>query len=189
MARPTPRPEKPDRIGPAEWIEAGAALLAEGGIEALRIEPLAARLGVTKGSFYWHFKDRAALHAAVLDAWRTRSTADVIALLEGEGGSGADRLRRLFSVTVNDPRRPQLTTAIRAWARTDPLAARTIAAADAERIGYVQGLLTAHGLPAATAALRARLLYLALMGSFALSGEKGEAPELWDEAVRQALGD
>ena len=187
MPNRSARPEKPDRIGPAEWIEAGVTLLAEGGIDAVRVEPLAARLGVTKGSFYWHFKDRAALYAAILDHWRATSTADVIDLLERQGGSAAERLRRLFATTVVDPRRPQLTTAVRAWARTDRLAAEAIASADAERIAYVEGLLVEHGLETATAAVRARILYLTLMGSFALSGAAGEAPALWDEALRQAL--
>jgi AcrR family transcriptional regulator len=187
MPRSPAKPTKPDRIGPAQWIAAALDLLAEKGIDAVRIEPLAARLGVTKGSFYWHFRDRAALHAAILESWSATSTADVIAVLEAKGGTGAERLRRLFAVTVHDRRRPQLTTAIRAWAHTDPLAARTIEQADAERIAYVTGLLEAHGLKPQLAATRARLLYLALMGSFALSGARGEDAALWDEAVRQAL--
>ncbi len=182
------KPQKPDRTGPDAWIEAGIALLAEGGIDAVRVEPLAARLGVTKGSFYWHFKDRAALYAAILDHWRATSTADVITLLERQGGSAAERLRRLFATTVVDPRRPQLTTAIRAWARTDRLAAQAIAIADAERIAYVEGLLVEHGLTPGAAAVRARILYLTLMGSFALSGAAGEDPALWDEAMGMVLG-
>ena len=169
------KPQKPDRTGPDAWIEAGIALLAEGGIDAVRVEPLAARLGVTKGSFYWHFKDRAALYAAILDHWRATSTADVITLLERQGGSAAERLRRLFATTVVDPRRPQLTTAIRAWARTDRLAAQAIAIADAERIAYVEGLLVEHGLTPGAAAVRARILYLTLMGSFALSSAAAAA--------------
>ena len=178
---------KPDRVGPDAWIEAGIALLAEGGIDAVRVEPLAGRLGVTKGSFYWHFKDRAALHLAILDHWRATSTADVITLLERQGGSAAERLRRLFATTVVDPRRPQLTTAIRAWARTDRLAAEAIATADVERIAYVEGLLVEHGLPPGTATVRARILYLTLMGSFALSGAAGEDAALWDEAMGMVL--
>src|SRR5215217_5141721 len=56
------------------WVGAARAAMAEGGIDAVAVEPLARRLGVTKGSFYWHFKDRRALLEATLEGWEEEST-------------------------------------------------------------------------------------------------------------------
>src|ERR671916_708238 len=61
-----------------DWVEAARTAMAEGGIEAVAVEPLARRLGVTKGSFYWHFKDRRALLEAMLGRWERESTEAVI---------------------------------------------------------------------------------------------------------------
>src|SRR3954453_20888760 len=74
------------KAGRQDWIAAALGLLGRGGIDAGRVEPLAEKLGVTKGSFYWHFKDRDALHLAMLETWRAETTANVIARVEAESG-------------------------------------------------------------------------------------------------------
>jgi AcrR family transcriptional regulator len=65
------------RLGPGDWCQAALAALAEGGLDAVAVEPLAKRLGVSKGSFYWHFKDRDALVAATVSHWENALTAEV----------------------------------------------------------------------------------------------------------------
>src|SRR4051795_9994247 len=82
----------------SDWITAGLNALARGGPEAVRIEPLARELGATKGSFYWHFNDRAGLLEALLDSWERTVVDDVIAQIDAGGGDGRDRLRRLFAL-------------------------------------------------------------------------------------------
>src|SRR5213592_85092 len=72
------------------WIDEGLRALAAGGPDAVRIEPLARALGVTRGGFYWHFKDRRALLDAILDAWERRSTDEVLERVEREGGDARD---------------------------------------------------------------------------------------------------
>ena len=61
-------------LGADDWVEAAFDAMAEGGIDAVRIEPLAKQLGVTRGSFYWHFADRDRLYLAMLRKWRERAT-------------------------------------------------------------------------------------------------------------------
>lgn len=66
----------------ADWVEGGLAALGDGGLSAVAVEPVAKKLGTTKGSFYWHFSDRNELLSAVLDLWEERETTQVIAALE-----------------------------------------------------------------------------------------------------------
>ena len=66
----------------ASWITAALEVLASEGIGRVRVEPLAKKLGVTKGSFYWHFDDRPALHAAMLAQWQETQTLGIIAMVE-----------------------------------------------------------------------------------------------------------
>jgi AcrR family transcriptional regulator len=83
-------------LSPSDWAEAAFRALARGGIEAVAVEPIAAELGTTKGSFYWHFKNRDALIAAALDQWEQHLTEDVIERLE-RSSDPAERLRQLMA--------------------------------------------------------------------------------------------
>src|SRR3954467_4535601 len=94
MAAPT-RPRK----GP--WIDAGLQALAAGGPDAVRIEPLAQELGVTRGGFYWHFAGRRAFLEEMLDTWERRSTDDTLERVEREGGDARDKVRRAGMLTFS----------------------------------------------------------------------------------------
>lgn len=152
--------------GPDAWVRAGLALLASDGIQAVRIEPLAARLGVTKGSFYWHFEDRAALHAAMLEAWATTATRDIVRRVDAHVAPPAGKLRHLIDLTALNGRLARLETALRSWARHDAAVAAAVGTIDAERIAYVSALLVAMGIPPDRARVRARIVYLVLIGGF-----------------------
>ena len=91
---------KSDRpvLSPADWARAAFRALARGGVEAVAVEPIAAELGATKGSFYWHFKNRDALILAMLDEWERRLTETVIERLELISDP-AERLRRLMAAS------------------------------------------------------------------------------------------
>src|SRR4029453_6923285 len=82
----------------SSWIDAGLRALAAGGPDAVRIEPLAQTLGVTKGGFYWHFDDRRALLEEMLDTWERASVDDVIERVESGGGDARAKLRRLSAI-------------------------------------------------------------------------------------------
>ena len=80
------------------WISAAMLVLSKKGIESVRVEPLAKMLGVTKGSFYWHFNDRRALLDAMLQSWRQRATLAIIERMERGKPDPADRLRALIAL-------------------------------------------------------------------------------------------
>ncbi|WP_235030349.1 TetR/AcrR family transcriptional regulator [Nonomuraea solani] len=121
----------------ARWIEAGLEALAEGGPDAIRVETLAARLGVTKGGFYGHFDGRPALLAEMLDEWEHRSTREVLAQVETEGGDPADRIRRVGRLTFSEDLH-RIDLAIRAWARHDESVAARLRRIDNERMGFLR---------------------------------------------------
>src|SRR5258706_8880428 len=108
-----------------DWVKAAARRLASGGSEAVAIEPLAREMGVTKGSFYWHFPDRAALLAALIADWEIRATAPMLDRLRRLGGEPADRLSALMA-TVAGESAGSVHPAFRAWAQKDPSASPAV---------------------------------------------------------------
>ncbi len=154
-------------LSQAAWVAAGFVALAEGGVEALRVEPLAERLGVTKGSFYHHFANRRALHEAMLDAWEHRGTTEIIDDIDAAAATPAERLRHLAHRTMrSEPTNDAIENAIRAWAATDDVASAAISRVDERRLEYTATLLRSTGMSPARARRRARLLYRILIGEF-----------------------
>ncbi|WP_187429084.1 hypothetical protein ROLI_004850 [Roseobacter fucihabitans] len=132
---------KHQRLTRQLWIEAGLSELVENGAAALAAEPLARKIGTTKGSFYWHFKDVPAFQQAILADWQSRAFADVLTALS-EDGSAEQRLRRFGALILSD----EQDSAFRAWAKTSPDVAFAIAQVDAERLTYFSSLLRQLGV-------------------------------------------
>ncbi|MEV0295607.1 TetR/AcrR family transcriptional regulator [Nocardia sp. NPDC050710] len=141
------------KLSAEDWAQAALNALGEGGLSAVAIEPLAKRLGTTKGSFYWHFKDRAALIEAALATWEQLGTDAVIAEVDSEADP-ADRLHRLFAHVIDYAAHDRVELALLASADQPPIAAMLRRIAD-RRIEYVAGLLREMGMPAAEARTRA----------------------------------
>ena len=144
------------------WLTAGFDALAAHGPTALAAEPLARALGTTKGSFYWHFKDVPAFHAALIAAWRTRAIA-VLQDALGDTSSPDQRLRNFGAAVLRDPSEP----ALRIWAQNNAAVAEMLAAVDAERHTYLTLMLRELGLgnPDFARALQATLIGLPQMGA------------------------
>jgi AcrR family transcriptional regulator len=151
-------------------------------VEAVKVEPLARALGLTKGSFYWHFRDREALLAELLAEWERRAGERILARIEAAGKSPEERLSLLFETVIREGR-GALDPAIRAWALTDARAADGLARVDALRLGWLERLFQGLGFAGADARARARLAYLALIGEYALRAT-AEPPERLAEARR-----
>src|SRR5919198_3781837 len=98
----SPRGDGRKRLTAQDWADAALTAMGEGGLAAVAVEPLAARLGATKGSFYWHFANRDALIEAALAQWEERFTAATIAALAGERDP-RERLRKLFASVIGRP--------------------------------------------------------------------------------------
>lgn len=153
------------KLSREEWIYGAFDALAAGGIDALRVEPLAAALRVTKGSFYHHFENRRALHLAMLDEWERSGTELVIVDVDSGSLEPSDRLLALASRAFTaDPQVDRIETGIRAWAITDDVVAAACDRVDERRIDYVVGILRSVGFSKALATRRARLLYRVMIG-------------------------
>jgi AcrR family transcriptional regulator len=127
----------------ARWIDKGLDALAAGGPDAVRIEPLARSLGVTKGGFYGYFDDRRALLEEMLDAWERKMVDEVIQRVDREGDDPKARLERLFAIATSGPGLLKAELAIRDWARRDKAVARRVKRVDNRRMDYMRSLFDA----------------------------------------------
>ena len=159
----TPRSGPLDR---ASWIKGALAALAEEGPAGVRIELLAKKLHVTKGSFYWHFKDRRDLVDAVLEEWKAGRIRDIRKQTAAQPGAEAAALRHTIEVYSAGRNRKGLPIelAVREWAQRDARAAAAVEEVDAERLGCSARLFIALGLSPGEAAARSVLLYAYVFG-------------------------
>ncbi|MDR3464990.1 MAG: TetR/AcrR family transcriptional regulator [Xanthobacteraceae bacterium] len=148
------------------WVKAALAELAAGGVDRVRVEVLAGRLGVTKGGFYRRFRDRRHLLDALLESWAAGRIAAIEQQTRHDGDDARERLTsliRLYAERVNTEAMA-VELAVRQWARTDAAAAAAVAAVDTARLGNVAQLYGACGLPAEEARARAFLFYSFVFG-------------------------
>src|SRR5260370_8943065 len=128
----------------ADWAAAALQLIAEAGLGALTVEALAARLGVTKGSFYWHFKGRSELLSAALDRWEQRATAEAITGLSAVADA-RQRLYLMLHAATQPPRSRSLYAAL-AEAAEDPIVRRVLNRVASARIEYLEACYRELGL-------------------------------------------
>ncbi|MCB9596199.1 MAG: helix-turn-helix transcriptional regulator [Sandaracinaceae bacterium] len=145
-------------------MAAAGEALARGGIEAVAVEPLARALGVTKGSFYWHFADRRALLDAVLEAWQRVGTEGIIERVEAKGGDAADRLRTLWQLASAEAGL-DVEMAIRDLAARDEHVAEVVAAVDRRRMDFVRARLRELGFDAGEVEARGFACYSLIIGN------------------------
>lgn len=141
------------RLNAEDWVTAAIAALGESGLTGVAVEPLAKRLGATKGSFYWHFKDRGALVDAVLARWEQLGTDEVIARLDALADP-VERLRLLFTEVIEYATEGREELALLA-AIDQPVVADAMRRVAARRIEYVAAQLRLLAVPAAQASTRA----------------------------------
>jgi len=161
-----------EQLSAEDWIKQGLKALARDGFTALKADPLAKAMGVSRGSFYWHFADLGAFHAAVLKRWREIAAEQIIADVEATSDEPLEALlRRSFGARLD------LERAVRNWSAFDAAAQGAVRAIDRRRIDYIETLLEKRGLARATAQARAQILYWTFLG-FALSGPPVPAARL-----------
>lgn len=156
------------RLTPDDWVAAALAAIAEGGLAAVAIEPLAARLGATKGSFYWHFANREGLLEAALASWERQTTTDVAARALAAGPDPAGQLRWLITEVARIAETDRVGLALLASA-AQPAVAATLDRVTRHRLAILVTLFGELGLPPATARRRALLAYSAYLGHAQLS--------------------
>jgi AcrR family transcriptional regulator len=148
-------------IGKAEWVSAAIGALAKEGVSGIRVESLARKLKVTKGSFYWHFKDRAELLDAVMAEWEGQTDA---IMNEARKQRGARAKLDSFISLVKSTEGTIPEAAIFMWARQDPKVARRVKRTEQARIGFLASILEAMDLAPEEAELRAELAYMTFVG-------------------------
>jgi len=183
-AAAAPRPS----LSREDWIDAATEVLVDEGIDHVRVDVLAQQLGVTRGSFYWHFRDREELLRGVLQRWRETATENLTARLERAHADPREQLRDVISLPLRGraaARAARIELAIRAWARRDALARQAVDEADASRMGYIAQIFSSMGFPVLEARSRAFLAYchnlgeslMASQGSAAQKQERGRFVE------------
>ncbi len=157
----------------ANWAEAALDAIAENGIEAVAVEPLARRLNVTKGSFYWHFTHREALLHAALELWERHETADTIARAES-AADPRERMLTLFRQLANTDQRSERVLLALSGSEN------TVARACVQRVtecwrSYVQDGYRALGLNEAEARYWATLAYSTYIGTVRMRRDNPDA--------------
>ncbi|MBJ7311451.1 TetR/AcrR family transcriptional regulator [Rugamonas sp. CCM 8940] len=169
------------RLNRQAWLDAGLATLGAQGQEGLTIMGIARQLGVTKGSFYWHFADMPSFKAALLEEWERCDTDGLIDFAGWREVDAHERLRELLSATVAG--KSPLGRAIRSWSQHDVMAREVQQRVDQKRLAYVGGLLQQLGWGADDAAALARWVYYAVIGYFNMDG-----PPIDDREMALYLG-
>ena len=159
---------KRETLTVADWTEAALEALAQGGLAAVAVEPLAKTLGTTKGSFYWHFADRNALLEATLGLWERRDTDRVIAAVD-ETKDAVTRLRHLLRLTFTSvwdrsASRPGTVELALQASASHPLVAAALHRVTKRRLAFLTRLYTELGLSPARARDQALLAYTAFLG-------------------------
>jgi AcrR family transcriptional regulator len=163
----------PTRTPRTSWIDAGLGALAAGGPEAVRIEPLAQTLGVTKGGFYWHFDDRRALLEEMLDTWERAGVDEVIERVEGGGGDARAKLRRLSAIAGSSGERLRIDLAVRDWSRRDKRVAKRLTRVDNRRMDYIRSLFGAFRPDEDDVEVRCLVFYSLWIGSHFIAADHG----------------
>ena len=151
------------RLTREDWITAALASIADGGLAAVGVEPLAARLGATKGSFYWHFENRDALLEAAIRRWEKETTTDVVAEIAIARDAPASQFRRLVAGVIERAEQDQVGPALLANA-AHPAVAPALERVTTARLDLIALVLRRLGFPAAEARRRALLAYSAYLG-------------------------
>ena len=172
-----------NRLTRQDWISSGLRTLATDGASALKVGAMAAALGVSRGSFYWHFTDFSDFRAQLLHSWRDRTVDQVNRVFEDDGG-GPGRLQRLVKRAFFGKR--GLDRAIRMWAADEPEVAAMVAAVDASRVAYMAQLLIAAGVDVGQAQPRAAFIYWAYLGQAIVMDPASAAI---DEAAMEGIAD
>lgn len=163
-----------ERLAAQDWIDFALKTLAREGFQALKADVLARKLGVSRGSFYWHFKDLRAFQQRVIDEWKQQATEAIIDELERHD-SREERLDVLLRGAFGHS--AILEVRMRAWADENAAAARALDEIDRRRQAYIVRMLSEAGVDPVAAATRAQVLYWAYLGA-ALGRKKIAGREL-----------
>lgn len=155
------------------WLKAAYEVLCESGVEAVKVMPLAKRLGLTRTGFYWHFKDRAALLEAMVKRWEDKNTGNLVARCEAYAETICEAMFNLFDCWLDDALfDAPLDLAVRNWARNDPALQVRLDQADATRRDAIEAMYRRFGFTPAQAEVRAATVIYTQVGYISMQVEE-----------------
>jgi AcrR family transcriptional regulator len=167
------------RLSVDDWVQAGFAILADGGPNALRLDRLCEQLGVTKGSFYWHFADLPAYRTALVEAWGSLQDQDPQRFENSSDFTPRERLRHMMQAVVR-PQQWALERAMRVWALTDDVVAASVRKSDSRVLRAVYQAFLDAGFDADDAGVRSAAFFGAGMGVLHGPGPSDAPAEMQD---------
>lgn len=154
------------------WIAEGLKALASGGPDAVRVEALAVKLGVSKGGFYGHFADRSIFLNTLLDEWEQRTTNDALAHVEAAGGDVRAKIFQAGMLTFSDELLP-IDLAVRDWSRRDSTVAARLRRVDNKRMEYLRSLFSTFVIDPDEVEARSTLAFALAIGQHFMAPEDG----------------
>ncbi|MEM1390311.1 MAG: TetR/AcrR family transcriptional regulator, partial [Pseudomonadota bacterium] len=151
------------RLSERDWLQHGLKTLKNSGYTGLKADLMAKSLGVSRGSFYWHFKDLGAFQISLLDHWQKVTTEQVIEEIE-QDQRATRPLENLMNRAFLGASQARLDQAVRLWAQHHPLVARRLQTVDTMRMEYLAKLFKENGLSRTDASRAARFTYAASLG-------------------------
>ena len=159
------RPDKAPKRDRQDWLDAARRVLIEEGVERVKVEPIAAQLGVTTGSFYHHFANRSELLAGLLEHWKVSNSAPLFLAVERSGNDPDAQLDALLDTWIAESDyNPAYDSAVRAWAHSSKEVEAAVRAIDDQRIGLLTKIFRGFGYDPQRAFVRARITYFHQVG-------------------------
>lgn len=155
------------------WLNAAFEVLLKKGVDAVKIQPLAAQLDLSRTSFYWYFSDRKALLDALISHWDSKNTGGLVAACEAYAESPAEAMLNVISAfLVQDQFDARLDFAVRSWSLQDKRVMGRVKQADKTRLSALRQMLIKQGYKRADADVRARTIYLVQIGYISMQVEE-----------------
>jgi len=161
------------------WLDAAYEALIDGGVEAVRVMPLAESLNVSRTSFYWHFEDREALLNALIAHWREKNTGNLIRQTQLFAETICEAVLNLFDCWI-DPELfdARLEFAMRNWSQTSQELKEIFRATDSERIQAIRDMFARFGFDPYQADIRASTIYLTQVGYISIKADEALAQRI-----------
>lgn len=169
-ARKPPTSRQTPTLSRADWLAAARDAFIKGGVHAVKVDHLARRLGVTRGSFYFHFRGRADLLDALFQLWRKQNVEPFDTIARDSRIAGWDRIRKVTDLWLEEVQfSPAFDTAMRDWGRASKRVADAVGAADQARIALFHKAYNEMGFTGDEAFVRARVTYFHQVGYYTLA--------------------